>query len=504
LPKLWLIGILFLFLTVRLSGQEQVLYQPKSLKFSNISVDSALLIIENQTDLHFTFRSDLLHTTNRVNAYFKNVPLCIILDSLFSNPNLNYQIIENQLVVYEQKIPADNALVLVDSLSSSQIISFGGEIRDAKTGDALPFAAISVQNSILGTISNEDGLFYIQIRNSHTNDSILISYLGYRTLRIPLHFIPKYKIYSLESTSIPLQEVIIRGLHPENLIRMAIDYKKRNYPNHSFVQRAFYREAIKRDKKYMLYSEGILDVLKRPYRPSLFKEQVKLVKQRSFKAIERKDSIKIKLYGGIQTSLDLDVVKNSFSFIDLELMNDYVYSMRDMVINDDKLAYKIEFKPKNSKQAFVYEGYIYLDVKSLAFVELEFQYTKASLQKMRNAFIVRQSPRLLIIPQNAHYTVTYKESEGIYYMHHIQGELTLKVKLKRKFLSSKYSASFEMVATELNGSAPRRFTADQTIRANTIFSDLSPRYDVNFWGLENFLVPEEDLMKAFERLSLER
>jgi len=123
---------------------------------------------------------------------------------------------------------------------------------------------------------------------------------------------------------------------------------------------------------------------------------------------------------------------------------------------------------------------------------------------MRNAFVIRSSPKLKIIPTDVHYTVTYKEFEGHYYIQHIQGELNLKVKRKRKFLSSKYSASFEMVATELSGNAPRRFASDQTIKPNKIFSDLSPHYDLNFWGGDNFLLPETDLMEAFERLSLEK
>lgn len=495
--------LLFIF-NVHASGQEHILYQPESLEFSNISVDSALQIIENQTGLHFTFNSDLLLATANVNARFQRVPLCIILDSLFANPNLNYQIIESQLVVYEQVSISSLNNFKNDSIEVPSVqFSFGGEIRDAETGVTLPYAAISVQNSMLGTISNEDGLFSLQIRNSIARDTILISYLGYKTLIVSLKNIPKYQVYQLKSTSIPLQEVVIRDLFPEGLIRLAISNKKKNYPNHSFVQRAFYREAIKRDKKYMLYSEGILDVLKRAYRPSLFSEQVKLVKQRSFKSVDRQDTVQIKLHAGIQTSLDLDVVKHSFSFIDQVLMSDYEYSMRDMVLNDGKLTYKIEFKPKYSKQASAFEGFIFLDVESLAFVKLEFRYTKFSIQKMRNAFVVRQSPRLLIIPQDAHYSVSYKEFEGQYYIHHIQGELILKVKRRRKFLSSKYSASFEMVATELNGVAPRRFSSDQTIKTNEIFSDLSPNYDFNFWGNENFLLPEDDLMKAFERLDLE-
>lgn len=503
MQKFWLIAILLFLLNVRLSGQEQVLYQPESIEFSNISVDSALQIIENQTGLHLTFNSDFLRTKEKVNAHFLNVPLCIILDSLFANPSLNYQIIESQLVVYEQANSPET--IEVDSIAEPKIyFSFGGEVRDFETGETLPFAAISVQNSIMGTISNEDGIFSLQLRNYDLNDSVLISYLGYLSLKVPLKNISKYQVFQLQPTSISLLEVIVRDQSPVGLLRRAISNKKKNYPNHSFVQRAFYREAVKRDKKYMLYSEGILDVLKRPYRPSLFSEQVKLIKQRNFKSVAREDTVQFKLHGGIQTSLDLDVVKHSFSFIDLESIDEYTYEMRDMVLNDGRLTYRIEFAPKNTKQDFAFEGYIYLDVESLAFVKFEFKYTKTSLQKMRRAFIIRSSPKLKIIPVDVHYSVVYKRLGELYYIHHIQGELNLKVKRKRKFLSSKYSASFEMVATELNGNAPRRFAADQTIKANKVFSDLSTNYDFNFWGSENFLLPEMDLMEAFERLSLEK
>ena len=119
MQKLWLIGIIFLFIQVRTSGQEQVLYQVKDLEFDNIPIDSALSIIELKTGLHFTYRSDLLQKSGSINAHFKDIPLCIVLDSLFANPNLNYQIIETQLVVYEQKHWVDRPNQNTDTLALS-------------------------------------------------------------------------------------------------------------------------------------------------------------------------------------------------------------------------------------------------------------------------------------------------------------------------------------------------------------------------------------------------
>lgn len=505
MQKLYLLGILFLFISVHVHGQEQVLYQAENLEFENISVDSALAMIEKQTNLHFTYNSDLLKATENITANFKNVPLCIILDSLFDNPNLNYQIIERQLVVYEQEnVNVLDSIAKLGNESLSQRLAIAGEVRDKETGESLAFATVSIKNSIIGTISNEDGKFSLKYKNPGLYDTLLISYLGYESLSLPLNSLPKYHVYQLVTKSISLHEVIVRSVLPKSLVLQAIEKRKENYPNHSYVQRAFYREAVKRDKKYMLYSEGLLDVLKRSYRPSLFKEQVKLIKQRSFKSISQEDTVNFKLHGGIQTSLDLDVVKHSFDFIALNKIDTYEYAMRDMVLYNDKLSYMLEFKPKDAKNPMAYEGYIYIDVESLAFVKFEFKYTKFALHKMRNAFIIRKTSRLIIIPQNAEYSVSYKIFNGKYYINHLQGELSLKVKKKRKFLSSKYSASFEMVATEIDANAPRRFAADSTMKTNTVFFDISPNYDINFWGNENFLLPEYSLMQAFESLSLEK
>lgn len=499
--KFWIVVILLWCVNLSSNAQEYILYKAQDIAFPNISADSSLKIIEKKIGLHFTYNSDLLKTSSKLNAVFKHTPLSIILDSIFGNATLNYQVIESQIVVYEQtQLRQNNA---PKDIPTKTPFAFGGEIRDKETNERLPFASISILNTSTGTISNEEGLFSMQLPYINENDSLIISYLGYHALKIAMHDISKYDIYRIESRSIPLQEVIIRGLHPENLIRLAIDNKKKNYPDKPFVQRAFYRESIKRDNEFKLYAEGILDILKRPYRPTLFNDQVVLIKQRSFKSIESEDTVQFKLHAGIQTSLDLDVVKNSFSFIDLEFIKDYTYHMRDILLNDNKMAYKIEFKPRNLNDPYAYEGCIYLDVETLAFVKLEFSYTKVALHNMRNSFVVRSSPQLIIIPTETKYSVSYKKFGDRYYIHHIQGELFIKVKKRRKFLSSRFSASFEMVATELNQEAPRRFPSEITLNTHQVFSDRYTNYDLSYWSNENTLIPEQDLMKAIENLSQE-
>lgn len=73
-------------------------------------------------------------------------------------------------------------LVLISVASLAQT-SVGGVIYDTQ-GNTVPFANVIFPNSIEGTISNDDGRFYLQ--SDTTYDSVVISYLGYKTKTIQL------------------------------------------------------------------------------------------------------------------------------------------------------------------------------------------------------------------------------------------------------------------------------------------------------------------------------
>src|SRR5699024_11790380 len=59
----------------------------------------------------------------------------------------------------------------------------GGVVLD-ESGEGIPFANIIFPNSSEGTITNDDGSFYMESENRY--DSLSISYIGYQSKTIPL------------------------------------------------------------------------------------------------------------------------------------------------------------------------------------------------------------------------------------------------------------------------------------------------------------------------------
>ena len=86
-----------------------------------------------------------------------------------------------------------------------------GRITDSATGMAVPYASIGLIRSNKGTSADQDGRFTLDApQNFSMVDSLLISSVGYKTVKVPLeNGKPSYEI-SLARKQAPMKEVIIR------------------------------------------------------------------------------------------------------------------------------------------------------------------------------------------------------------------------------------------------------------------------------------------------------
>ncbi|CCG52447.1 Probable outer membrane protein precursor [Flavobacterium indicum GPTSA100-9 = DSM 17447] len=87
-------------------------------------------------------------------------------------------------------------LVVFFNFGFSQTIK--GIITDSISGNILKYTNFSFKNSNGGTTSNEEGQFIINIKNK-LNDTLKISYLGYKPKFIPLNQFNENKVYTLNS-----------------------------------------------------------------------------------------------------------------------------------------------------------------------------------------------------------------------------------------------------------------------------------------------------------------
>lgn len=75
-------------------------------------------------------------------------------------------------------------LLFTCSYAQSKVIS--GYIKDSHSDEPIPFASIVFKNSGFGKLSDSVGGFTFRVTEFSANDSLLVSYVGYKNLAVPL------------------------------------------------------------------------------------------------------------------------------------------------------------------------------------------------------------------------------------------------------------------------------------------------------------------------------
>ena len=132
-------------------------------------------------------------------------------------------------------------LVLTSILMHSQS-KVSGEVKD-EFGEPIAYANVFFKDSNEGTITNENGRFYLETSDTHT--SLVFSFVGYKTLEIELTQKNNFKMdVVLEEESASLEEVVIFSGKQSKKNNPAIDILRKIWKN----RRA---NGVKKFKQYM-------------------------------------------------------------------------------------------------------------------------------------------------------------------------------------------------------------------------------------------------------------
>ncbi len=118
-------------------------------------------------------------------------------------------------------------IILSGSVYSQTKVS--GEVKDA-TGEPVAFANVIFKDSNEGTITNEEGRFYLESDEKHT--TVQFSFIGYTTKEITLAQRTTYKmVVVLEEEAASLNEVVIFGGKQSKKDNPAIDILRKIWEN---------------------------------------------------------------------------------------------------------------------------------------------------------------------------------------------------------------------------------------------------------------------------------
>lgn len=222
-----------------------------------------------------------------------------------------------------------------------------------------------------------------------------------------------------------------------------------NYSVDKNLLTAFYRETVQKRRRYISVSEAVIDVSKTAYsdrEPS--NDRVQLQKGRRLLSPKTSDTLAVKVVGGPNLSIYLDIVKNGDALLSMENLNYYDFHIEEPVNLDNRMQYVVSFRPRVSLMYALFYGKLYIDFEKLAFTRAEFSLDMQNRVKAVEAILHKKPLGLRFRPQEVSYLVTYKEQNGKTYLNYIRNEIRFKCDWKKRLFSSSYTVFSEMVVTD--------------------------------------------------------
>ena len=160
--KLTVLLILIFSLNASADGFSQ---QKINLKLKKTEISSILSSIEKQTNYRFLYNTQLTDLQQKIDLSVQDADLTQVLDQVFANTYLSYELMQNNLVVIKK---ADEGADEVKAIISGSVI---GENNAPLSG-----VSVQIKGSSRGTTTNAQGLFSIDVQD---NDVLVFSYVGY-------------------------------------------------------------------------------------------------------------------------------------------------------------------------------------------------------------------------------------------------------------------------------------------------------------------------------------
>jgi len=189
------------------SSVGQTLDQTKiSIQADNKSLKEILTIIEQNSNVRFTYNEDLVNPYTAIVINKKNTTVGAVLKAVLANTNLDYVEKDDKVVIIQKETDP-----LANDNSHASIVIKGNVSDD--TGKPLSGVTVKLKGSSLGVATNPSGDYSITIPDE--TGTLVFSFISYQTQEIKVHGSSTVNV-TLKPSDNNLKEVVVVGYGTQN------------------------------------------------------------------------------------------------------------------------------------------------------------------------------------------------------------------------------------------------------------------------------------------------
>lgn len=179
------------FLSAKETSAQGILDLPVTLNVKDVTLKTALRQLENSTRIRFSYSRNNINLNQTVNINAESEVLAKVLQRLLNPLAIDYQVVDDQILLYNKKKKPTKSIELIehfaidDQVLAVQYLAFQGRVISSVTGQGLPDVSVLVKNTNLGTSTDKNGSFSLDIPNGKA--VLVVSYIGYLTKEVSVN-----------------------------------------------------------------------------------------------------------------------------------------------------------------------------------------------------------------------------------------------------------------------------------------------------------------------------
>ena len=368
--------------------------------------------------------------------------------------------------------------------------SISGIVKDIKTEELIPFSAIAIEGTTIGTITDYDGKFDIEIPENQKNGTIIISCLGYKQKKISVkkHLNKKIHIIKLASEMNKIEEVLVeqKSLIAYTIIKKASSKISENYISTPYNYDIYYSCKQKKSGNKELKREAIVKLFdKKGYFRSNSYNTFKEIKY-DFEKSKRNFEIRNLSDGNtnIDELLKYDIARNTQNILDAERVNDFEINIEKETVYKKDSVWIIKYKclkPAllNTGDYYTdsYEGEIIINRENYAILYNETKVKSRKHSVLGSNIYIKKDNKSVNKTVNYSFKCEYVKNENKYSLSKIELNSDFKTSDKNKSTKSvSVNSSINILKVRINNL--------EKITARNYFENLV--YDADFWRNNKF------------------
>jgi len=178
---------------------------------SDVTVRQVFQTIEENSEFILLYNEKSVDVSRKVNVKVDDESVESVLNQVFKGTENEYRIYDRQIVILEDEnapIPSILKSKTIDSETLQQKKDISGKVKD-KDGFSLPGVSVVVKGTTIGTVTNPDGEFNLNIPVE--SEMLQFSFVGMKTQDVPIAGKSTFAIV-MEEETVGVDEVVVTAL----------------------------------------------------------------------------------------------------------------------------------------------------------------------------------------------------------------------------------------------------------------------------------------------------